>query len=141
MITLWLPGPGRCQRRFEPIGCPYLKALAALHEESLVAAVRHQVPLDHAVRGADRLDSDVGVVPEGAVQDADVTRVEYADPGALAGGRAIAGAVSDQDSGGAEELDADVRVPRRGNAEQAVVPCLPEVDAAAELRAASRASP
>src|SRR6478735_12364639 len=94
------------------------KAVAVLDEHSLVTVSRQHVPLDQAVRGANRLDPGVEVSPEGAAQDADVATEEDAQPVALRIGRAIPRAVSHQDSVGACQREATEVVPRCGDPEQ-----------------------
>ena len=91
---------------------PYPKALPSFHEHPLVAVVRQQVPLDQAVRGTNGLDSDMDVVPEGAVKDPDVMRFEQVQPITLAERRTISRAVSYQASAGANEREAGKAVPR-----------------------------
>ena len=102
---------------------PDLIALAAFQDEGLAPVTRHQVRLDQVAVRVDRVDGVTGVVSERVAHDPDVPCAVQGQPEPKqAADRAVRGAVSDQASGGLEELDADVRAPRDGDAEQATVP-------------------
>src|SRR6476620_5214516 len=116
------------------------KAVAALHDDARLAVARHQVPPDHGVGGLTGGDSAAGatpsgdVVPEGAVEDPIVMRLEEEHPHLVTNAlRPVPGAVSHQTTDAAKEENADESVPHSPDAQDPEVTGDAEVESNGEL--------
>jgi hypothetical protein len=113
-----------------------MKAVALLHDDARLAVARHQVPPDHGVGGLNGIDSAAGptttvpdAAPEGAVEDPIVMRLEEEHPHLVTKAlRPVSGAVSQLTTIAAKEEDAEERVPRGPDAQDAEVMGRAEVE-------------